>query len=222
MKKLLSVIFAILFCVAFSGCVSDEFVPPITVEYYEDGEMVRTMLDYESDIIMDILNSKKWTKGDILKVRYDYVLTMGEEQILYSSETGTFADAEDMRYIIADEEARTLINQSLQNSLNIEGSYPDPILTCSTSGWNGTPDLQMSDEQIEAIIAVFENGEWQEGEVDIDASYKFIYLGAKIFYSYDGGIFSDVTNGRYLVLSDEKKAEVNNNIDWFISLPIID
>ena len=119
MKRIFLTILAIMLCLSvFVGCSNDEFSAPITVEYYVGGETSQIVLDYENDLIMELLNSNKWVTNDTAKVRNDYKLTINNKEILYCSETGTFTDKENQRYIIADEADRIAINNSLQQSLN--------------------------------------------------------------------------------------------------------
>ena len=120
MKRILLSICVVLFCLSvFVGCGNDEFTPPITVEYIEN-EQTKVMLDYENELIMELLNSNKWVQNDTAKVSNDYILTINNKQILYCSETGIFTDEEMQRYIVADEVDRISINNSLQQSLNVK------------------------------------------------------------------------------------------------------
>jgi hypothetical protein len=50
----------------------------------------------------------------------------------------------------------------------------------------------------------------------------FIDGDREVRYSYDVGIFNDITNMRSIVLTSELRAEVNNIVDHLIVLPIID
>lgn len=120
MKRILLSMCVVLFCLsAFVGCGNSEFTPPITVEYIEN-EQTKVMLDYENELIMEFLNSNKWIQNDTAKVRNDYILTINDKEILYCSETGTFTDAENQRYIVADDADRVSINNSLKQSLNVK------------------------------------------------------------------------------------------------------
>ena len=119
MKRIFLTILLVAICLsAFVGCSNDELSAPITVEYYVVGETSQIMLDYENDLIMELLNSNKWITNDTAKVSNDYKLTINNKEILYCSETGTFTDEENQRYIVANEADRIAINNSLQQSLN--------------------------------------------------------------------------------------------------------
>ena len=119
MKRIFLTILLVAICLsAFVGCSNDEFSAPITIEYYVVGETSQIMLDYENDLITELLNSNKWISNDTAKVRNDYLLKFNEKEILYCSETGTFTDVDNQRYIVANEADRVAINDSLQRSLN--------------------------------------------------------------------------------------------------------
>ena len=121
MKRIFLTILLVAICLsAFVGCSNDEFSAPITVEYCVGSETSQIMLDYENDLIIGLLNSNKWITNDTVKVSNDYKLTINNKEILYCSETGTFTDAENQRYIIANEADRIAINSSLKQSLNAQ------------------------------------------------------------------------------------------------------
>ena len=114
-----------------------------------------------------------------------------------------------------------------ENTGGEEQSPPEATkkMTCfypSRTYHQNSPDLLVSEEQADAIIAIWESGEWRDDVTDSIYQFVFFYEGAKINYCYDIGIFNDVTNIRHLFLSEEKKAEVNAIVDRFIELPKVD
>ena len=96
-------------------------------------------------------------------------------------------------------------------------------LTCSTAGHIGnTPDLKISNEQAEAIKSIWNNAAWENDVTKTEYDYVFRYGEKEIRYSYEKGIFNDITSNKHLVLSNEIKAQVNAIIYKFVVLPIID
>ena len=98
------------------------------------------------------------------------------------------------------------------------------LLTCFTAkkqSW-ANPDLEMSQEQAEFIIGVWNDSEWEN---DITkTAYDFVFRGEniEIRYCYDEGIFNDVINNKHVVLPNEIREQVNKTVDKFIVLPIVD
>ena len=98
----------------------------------------------------------------------------------------------------------------------------DYSLTCSTAGNLGKPDLKISNEQADAIKSVWDNASWQNDVTKTEYDYVFRYSDREVRYSYEEGIFNDITSNKHLVLSDEQKTQVNAIIDKRVVLPIID
>ena len=98
----------------------------------------------------------------------------------------------------------------------------DDSLTCFTAGNIGKPDLKISNEQAEEIKSVWNNASWENDVTKTEYDYVFRYGDREIRYSYEEGIFNDITSNKHLVLSDEQKTQVNAIIDKRVFLPIID
>lgn len=97
-------------------------------------------------------------------------------------------------------------------------------LTCKreTTPYRVGENLQMSKDQAEFIIQVWNDSTW---EYDVSkTAYDFVFRcgDREVRYCYDEGIFNDWTNMKHIVLSPDQKAQVNKVIDNFIVLPIID
>ena len=110
-------------------------------------------------------------------------------------------------------------------------SRPDVIIDDTLKVWatfgfvrprSKNPNLEISREQSDTIKAVWERCEWTDDVTETVYDYIFVDGEREVRYSYDEGIFNDVTNMKCAVLSDEMCTEVNNVIDRLIVLPIID
>ena len=86
----------------------------------------------------------------------------------------------------------------------------------------GLANLQISEEQSRVIKEIWKNCEWKGDVTETIYEYVFIDGDREVRYSYDAGIFNDITNMRSIVLTSELRAEVNNIVDHLIVLPIID
>ena len=86
----------------------------------------------------------------------------------------------------------------------------------------GLDNLQISEEQSNAVKEIWENCEWTDGVTETVYDHVFIDGDREVRYSYDEGIFNDVTNKRSLILTSELRAEMNNIVDYLIVLPTID
>ena len=74
------------------------------------------------------------------------------------------------------------------------------------------PDLEMSQEQMEYIINIWNSSSWENDITKTLYNYVFIGDNIEIRYCYNEGIFNDVINNRHIVLSDEAKMLVNEVI----------
>lgn len=103
-------------------------------------------------------------------------------------------------------------------------ALPPSLLTCYTAQqpYYLNPDLEISQEQAEFMLTVWNDSSWDDGAKE--AVYDYVFRGDRleIRYCYDEGIFYDTVNSRHVVLSSGLKKQVNNIIDKFIVLPNVD
>lgn len=86
----------------------------------------------------------------------------------------------------------------------------------------GLERLQISEEQSNSVKKIWENCEWIDDVTETVYDYVFIDGEREVRYSYDAGIFNDVTNMRSVFLTNELHTEMNNIIDHLIVLPVVD
>ena len=84
------------------------------------------------------------------------------------------------------------------------------------------PNLKISQEQSDTIKDIWQRCEWTDDVTETAYDYIFVDGEQEIRYSYDEGIFNDVTNMKSAILSDEMHTEVNKIVDKLIVLPTID
>jgi len=101
---------------------------------------------------------------------------------------------------------------------------PASLLTCYTAEqpYYLNADLEISQEQAEYIIMVWNDRSWDDGIKEVAYNYVFRGDNVEIQYCYDQGIFNDVLNNRHIVLSSNVKKRVNQTVDKFIVLPYVD
>ena len=101
---------------------------------------------------------------------------------------------------------------------------PASLLTCYTADQPHylNPDLEISQEQAEYMITVWNDSSWNDGIKEAVCDYIFRSENIEIQYCYDEGIFNDVLNNRHIILSSHIKKKVNQTIDKFIVLPYVD
>ena len=111
-------------------------------------------------------------------------------------------------------------------SSNTQHNYilPASQLTCYTAEqpYYLNPDLEISQEQAEFILMVWNDSSWDNGIKEASCNYVFRGDNIEIQYCYDDGIFIDTINGCHVVLSSKLKKQVNQTIDKFIVLPYVD
>ena len=111
-------------------------------------------------------------------------------------------------------------NSNVSDENNNEASF----LTCYTaqqSSW-ANPDLQISQEQAEFIIGVWNDSAWENDITKTEYDYVFRGDNIEVRYCYGEGIFNDVINNKHVILSEDIREQVNKVVDKFIVLPIID
>ena len=86
----------------------------------------------------------------------------------------------------------------------------------------GLDKLQISEEQANAVKEIWENCEWADDVTETMYDYVFIDGDREVRYSYDVGIFNDVTNMKSCLLTNELRTEINDIIDHLVVLPTVD
>ena len=90
LKRILPLILVALMIISLSSCSNPKFEHPISVSKLTDGDLKAVMLDYENDLMLELLNKGKWV-DDIPNCGYDYEFEFGAHNVLrYHSECGTF------------------------------------------------------------------------------------------------------------------------------------
>ena len=103
---------------------------------------------------------------------------------------------------------------------NTEEMIPSDVLT--VYGTFGLDKLRISEEQALTIKEIWESCEWADDITETVYDYVFIDGDREVRYSYDEGIFNDVTNMKSLILTSELRVEINNIVDHLIVLPTVD
>ena len=117
MKRILPLILVALLIIPLSSCSNPKFEHPISVSKLTDGDLKSVMLDYENDLMLELLNKGKW-EDDIPNCGYDYEFEFGAHNVLrYHSECGTFIDMENSRSLTVSEQDKNTINESLNRSI---------------------------------------------------------------------------------------------------------
>ena len=125
MKRILPLILVALMIISLSSCSNPKFEHPISVSKLTDGDLKSVMLDYENDLMLELLNKGKWV-DDIPNCGYDYEFEFGAHNVLrYHSECGTFIDTENSRSLTVSEQDKNTINESLNRS--IESPYDQQV-----------------------------------------------------------------------------------------------
>ena len=117
LKRILPLILVALMIISLSSCSNPKFEHPISVSKLTDGDLKSVMLDYENDLMLELLNKGKWV-DDIPNCGYDYEFEFGAHNVLrYHSECGTFIDMENLRSLTVSEQDKNTINESLNRSI---------------------------------------------------------------------------------------------------------
>ena len=104
-----------------------------------------------------------------------------------------------------------------------EPSNTDSVLKVYGRGTGFALDkLKISEEQAGTVKEIWGNCEWADKVTETVYDYVFIDGDREVRYSYDVGIFNDVTNMKSCILTSELRAEINNIIDHLVVLPTVD
>ena len=88
--------------------------------------------------------------------------------------------------------------------------YEGPLSCISYIGNEGTVVLiDMTEDVHKEILAILNSGHWYNDVSKCESDYSFETKNEKIYYHADCGTFNDVTNKRYMTLSEEKKEKIN-------------
>ena len=115
-------------------------------------------------------------------------------------------------------------NSQENSNVSDENNNEASSLTCYTAqqpSW-ANPDLQISQEQAEFIIGVWNNSVWENDITETEYDYVFRGENIEVRYCYGEGIFNDAINNKHVILSEDIREQVNKVVDKFIVLPIID
>lgn len=98
------------------------------------------------------------------------------------------------------------------------------MLTCYTADHPSyaNPDLQMSKDQAQFIIQVWNDSVWEDDVSKTAYDFVFHCGDREVRYCYDAGIFNDWTNNKHMVLSSDMREQVNATINKFTVLPYVD
>ncbi|MBR5278941.1 MAG: hypothetical protein IKU23_06715 [Clostridia bacterium] len=97
----------------------EKFSSPFDITLgYADG-CSTTVLGYESDFIVSLLNNSKWVVYDVSKEPSDCVFTFGTTKIYYSIASGMLMDKENQKYILLSIEDKIRLNTELEEARNI-------------------------------------------------------------------------------------------------------
>ena len=117
LKRILPMTLVVLMIISLTSCSNPKFEHPISVSKQTDGDLKSVMLDYENDLMLELLNKSKWV-DDIPNCGYDYEFEFGAHNVLrYHSECGTFIDTENSRSLTVSEQDKNTINESLNRSI---------------------------------------------------------------------------------------------------------
>ena len=77
-------------------------------------------------------------------------------------------------------------------------------------GHGGTFSMNIPVEKQEIILSFLNEGQWEDGGINLGHDYEFITEKETIRYSSEYGTFIDITHKRYMDLYKTKKEYVNN------------
>ena len=112
-----------------------------------------------------------------------------------------------------------ILSSTVDTTVNdTEETIQSDVLKVYGTGF-GLDKLRISEEQANTVKEIWENCEWADDVTETVYDYVFIDGDREVRYSYDEGIFNDVTNIRSLILTSELRTEINNIVDHLIVLP---
>ena len=184
---------------------SDDNKITLRIKANETKTAYLNALTYQSD---DSLGSTESRQVDLIA---------GEETVVELTFHGFYNAGYYLEVVIDKTKVSLLIDPRLYTIFSRD-------LTCFTAeqpSWS-SPDLEISAQQANSIIGIWNRNVWENGVTETE--YDFVFRGEnlEIRYSYDKGIFNDIINNKHVILSEQMRLQVNEIIDEFVVLPIVD
>lgn len=113
-------------------------------------------------------------------------------------------------------------NTRITLTVNPAASATDEMILKVYGIGPGLKNLQISEEQSNTLRKIWDGCEWENAVTETVYDYVFTDGDRKVHYSYDEGIFNDVTNLKSVILTSELRTVINNVIDNLVVLPTVD
>ena len=98
----------------------------------------------------------------------------------------------------------------LLSAVACNNKYEGPLSCISYIGKEGqTTMIDITEDSQSDILSILSGGEWIDGVTNCGHDYEFTAKNVSFRYHSECGTFIDITNGRYMTLSDDDKARVN-------------
>ena len=106
-----------------------------------------------------------------------------------------------------------------------EDTYPNEVESVTVVKVNYHKNeldkLKITEEQANAVKKIWNSNEWVGALTNTLHDYIFMYGECEVRYSYEYGVFDDITNKKSLILTDELRAEMNDIVDHLVVQPTI-
>lgn len=169
-------------------------------------ELTFPMLAEDVATLQSILENAEWEK-DCMKVSPDYVFSWSDKEIhLYESWVN---DWNNRKHFRLSGEQRKLMEDIL-------AKYPLDLLPGQEGTISyGDTQLELPSMGIDMLCGVVNSATWMLGKPKTVCSYKITLDGRELEYSPEG-VLHDLTNGRYVLVTQNQKNKINALIELLI------
>jgi hypothetical protein len=179
-----------------------------TRKYQRGGikELTFPMLAEDVATLQSILENAEW-KNDCMKVSPNYVFSWSDKEIhLFESWVN---DWNNRKHFQLSGEQRKLLEDIL-------AKYPLDLLPGQEGTISyGDTQLELPSMGIDLLCGVVNGAVWTLGEPKAVCSYKITLDGRELEYSPEG-VLHDLTNGRYVLVTQNQKNKINALIELLV------
>ena len=169
-------------------------------------ELTFPMLAEDVATLKSILENAEW-KNDCMKVSPDYVFSWSDKEI--HLDEGWVNDWNNRKHFQLSGEQRKLMEDIL-------AKYPLDLLPGQEGTISyGDTQLELPSMGIDMLCGVVNSATWMLGKPKTVCSYKITLDGRELIYSPEG-VLHDLTNGRYVLVTQNQKNKINALIELLV------
>lgn len=102
---------------------------------------------------------------------------------------------------------------SAESAVTTETQYDPTNVKVRHVSVESETEFELSTEEIETIVAIWNNGAWEPQITKTAYDYLFEFSGTGLRYVSEIGLFNDPDNHRHLYVTEEQRILINSFLD---------